>query len=46
MTVTASAHRTFGYTEPHRCSGCSRTFWGKREWNRVTVRCPHCGRLN
>ncbi len=46
VTVKASPHRTFTYTEGHRCRSCSRAFWGKREWNRVTVECPHCGANN
>lgn len=41
FTVSASAHRTSEYTEPHCCRICSRAFWGKRSWNGVTVRCPH-----
>ena len=42
MTVDASPHRTSAYTEVRRCPTCSRAYWGKREWNAVTVRCPHC----
>jgi len=45
-TVTASASRTSDYSEAHKCRSCARTFWGKRSWNRVTVKCPHCSTLN
>lgn len=46
MTVTASRTRTSEYTEAHSCRGCRRAFWAKSSWNRVTVKCPHCGVLN
>ena len=46
MAETASSSRSGSYTEAHKCSGCSRTFWGKSSWNRVAVKCPHCGKEN
>lgn len=46
MVVTASASRVGEYTEPHKCRGCGRAFWGKRSWNGVTVACPHCSAAN
>lgn len=45
-TETASTTRTGSYTEAKRCDGCGRTFWGKRSWNRLNVKCPHCGRVH
>lgn len=45
-TETASAARTGSYTEPKKCDGCGRAFWGKRSWNGVKVKCPHCGRIH
>ena len=48
MTVTASPHRTRDYTQVHRCRAhtCRKAFWGKASWNRVQVKCPHCGTIN
>lgn len=45
-TYTASPNRTSEYTEVKRCDGCGRAFWGKRFWNGVSVRCPHCSRVH
>lgn len=45
-TYTASATRTSSHTEPKRCDGCGRAFWGSASWNRASVRCPHCARVH
>ncbi len=45
-TASASRNNSAGYTEPHKCAGCHKAFWAHRDWNRVTVKCPHCGRLH
>ncbi len=48
MSQTASAHRTRDHTQVHRCRSraCGKAFWAKASWNRVQVRCPHCGTIN
>lgn len=46
MALTASAHKTGVDTQPHSGSGCRKVFYVKANWNRVTVRCPRCGRDN
>lgn len=45
-TKTASASRTTQYTQPKKCDGCRRAFWIPRNWNQVTVKCPHCHHLH
>jgi len=44
--VNASSSPTGDFTKVHRCGGCGRAFLGKRSWTGVTVKCPHCRRLN
>ena len=44
--VAASASRSGEYTEAHRCRSCGRAFFGKRSWNGLNVKCPHCGTVN
>jgi predicted RNA-binding Zn-ribbon protein involved in translation (DUF1610 family) len=46
FTKNASASRNSQHTEPHRCSGCGKTFWAKSGWNGVWVTCPRCGKAN
>lgn len=45
-TKTASPERKGEYTEPKRCDGCKRAFWTKASWDRVWVKCPHCGHVH
>ncbi len=46
MAETGSSSRTSEYTDVHKCSTCGRAFWAKASWNRVNVKCPHCGSDN
>lgn len=45
-TKTASKSRTGNYTSAHKCRNCGKAFWTDPSWNRVTVKCPHCGSAN
>jgi uncharacterized protein with PIN domain len=42
VTYTASPSRTGEYTEVKKCDGCGKAFWIPRNWNNVSVKCPHC----
>lgn len=45
-TKTASPYRTSSYTNVKKCDGCGRAFWTRSDWNRVSVKCPHCSRVH